>query len=211
MPVFIALIFGVIEFSGVIMTKSGTSNASQASARMASVQGNNALADREILLRLRSEAAGLPRGEIQQIVIWHASGPGDTVPVACAVQGSAGVTVTGNPNAVGNCNVYNKPEAPGGAFQLARGPLYKRYFGCPTAPDDGFNYQRLDCKWPAQTRKVTQGLPGTTAGNANVVPDYVGVYIRAKHNYYTGLFGKSVTVEETGIGRIEPQKYVTTL
>jgi hypothetical protein len=38
----------------------------------------------------------------------------------------------------------------------------------------------------------------------------VGIYIRAEHQYYTGMFGKSVVVEETGIGRIEPQKFVTT-
>lgn len=210
MPVFILLIFGVVEFSGVIMTKSGTSNATQAAARTASVQGNNALADREILLRLRSEAAGLPHGEIQQIVIWHASGPNDSVPVACSAEGSSGVTDSTDPDAVGNCNVYNNPEAAGGAFQFASDPQYKRYFGCPVVPDDGYNYQRLDCNWPAQKRKVAQGLPGTNAGNAGVVPDYVGIYIRAEHQYYTGMFGKSVVVEETGIGRIEPQKFVTT-
>lgn len=210
MPVFVMLLFGIIEFAGVIMTRTGTTNAAQAAARMASVQANSALADREILLRLESEASGLPHGEIEQIVIWHAAGPNSTPPGACIAAGSSGVTNASNPDAVGNCNVYNSPEAPGGAFAIAHDVNYKRYFGCPTTPDDGYNSQRLDCKWPAQSRSVSQGMPGTAAGNAGIVPDYVGIYIRSKHKYYTGLFGKAVTVHETSIGRIEPQEWVTT-
>lgn len=210
MPVFILLLFGVVEFAGVIMTRTGTTNAAQAAARTASVKSNDALADREILLRLEREASGLPNGEIEQIVIWHASGPGDSPPSACITPGSTGVTNVSDPNAVGNCNVYNDPEASGGAFAIAHDPNYQHYFGCPTVPDDGYNSQRLDCNWPAQTRSVAQGMPGTAAGNAGVTPDYVGIYIRSKHRYYTGLFGKDVTVNEVSIGRIEPQEWVST-
>ncbi len=204
MPIFLLLVFGVIEFAGVVMTQSGTSNGAQAGARMATVKGKEALADREILLRIDKETAGLPSGEIQQIVIWHATGPGESPPAACIAQGSSGIT-NADPDAIGNCNVYNDPEAPGGAFDRAKDPQYQHYFGCPTTPDDGYNSQRLDCMWPAASRKDQQGLPGTAAQGK--VPDYVGIYIRSKHDYYTGFFGKSVTIGKVSIGRIEPQEF----
>ena len=38
----------------------------------------------------------------------------------------------------------------------------------------------------------------------------MGIYVKALHNYYTGLFGSAVTVTDQSIGKIEPQTYSTT-
>ena len=40
---------------------------------------------------------------------------------------------------------------------------------------------------------------------ANGPPDYVGVFIRIKHPYITGLFGSSILMTKTSIIKIEPQ------
>jgi Flp pilus assembly protein TadG len=204
MPIFVLFLFGIIEFSGFLLSKEGTTNAAQAGARMASVQGKDAMADQQILVRLSAEAAGIPNGEIKQVIIWHASGPSDTPPAAClAVTGNGGVTDNGPADDVGACNVYGDPQAPGGAFSLANGTTPATYFGCPlSGPTTG----QLDCSWNPVNRKTQQQKPGTVG---TATPDYVGIYIKAVHRYYTGLFGSTVNVTDQSIGKIEPGSYTT--
>ena len=204
MPIFVLFLFGIIEFSGFLLTKEGTTNTAQAGARMASVEGNDAMADQQILARMADEAGGIPNGEIKQIVIWHASSASDSPPASCTATGSTGVSDGGTDN-VGACNVYNSPQASGGAFELAKGSSASSYFGCPNPASPG---SYLDCQWPGVNRKVAQQKPGVGTGNATT--DYVGIYVKALHNYYTGLFGSAVTVTDQSIGKIEPQTYSTT-
>ena len=37
---------------------------------------------------------------------------------------------------------------------------------------------------------------------------YIGVYIEMRHRYVTGFFGKSVTIRDTSVVRIEPRTAV---
>ena len=206
MPLFMLLLFAIIEFSGLMLSKEGTTNAAQAGARMASVQGNNAMADQQILVRLSAEAAGIPNGEIKQIIIWHASGPSATPPANClSITGNGGQPDGGAANDnVDACSVYGDPQAPGGAFaRLANGTTPTTSFGCPlVSPPPTY----LDCNWNPVNRKTKQQKPGTVG---TATPDYVGVYIKAVHRYYTGMFGSTVNVTDQSIGKIEPGSYTT--
>jgi hypothetical protein len=59
-------------------------------------------------------------------------------------------------------------------------------FGCgPSKPDNA---------WCPTTRLDQQSDP----------PDYVGVWIRANHDYFTGLFGSAMTLTDQTVMRIEP-------
>ncbi len=206
MPIFVLFLFGIIEFSGYLLTKEGTTNTAQAGARMASVQGNDAMADQQILARMADEAGGIPNGEIKQIVIWHASSATDTPPAACTATGSSGVT-DGGTDDVGACNVYNDPQAPGGAFDAGQ----ERHARPPTSA-------ALQAAGPLQDRLQVAGRrPQERAAEARhrapathaTTPDYVGIYVKALHRYYTGLFGSAVTITDQSIGKIEPETFTT--
>jgi hypothetical protein len=206
MPIFVLFLFGIIEFSGFLLTKEGTTNTSQAGARMASVQANDAMADQQILLRMADEAGGIPNGEITLIVIWHAQTASDTPPAGC-LAGTGSNDGGAATDAIGACNVYLNPQAAGGAFEHAKSATPTTYFGCLA---NGGAPPLSDCNWPAVDRKIAQQNPATATGTASdATPDYVGVYVKAVHRYYTGLFGSTVTVTDQSIGKIEPQVYTT--
>ena len=129
LPLLFMLVFGVLEIGSALKSYSGAANAVRAGGRMASVAGNDADADRAILARMALESTGIPDGEIEYVVIWHASSTREQPPAACrpAAQGSpnlvsVGVSDGGN-DAVGACNIYHRPAAPGGAFDMATGAL----------------------------------------------------------------------------------------
>ena len=145
------------------------------------------------------------------LIIWHATGPGDTVPAACI--SAAGAATTPNTTSLGQtgtkaCNVYVRPAATGGAFQMAKGLAAQPasyYFGC-TGPSDPAAGHKLDCNWAPKDRKVKISPRGTPV----IKPDYVGVYIRAQHSYITGVLGNTLTVTDSGITLLEPDSYGTT-
>ncbi len=209
LPILFMLIFGMLEIGSALKSYSGAANAVRAGGRTASVAGNIADADRAIMERVAAEAAGIGAGEIEYVVIWHSSAPGTQPPPACAPTTaqpspnttSAGVS-DGGTDAVGACNIYHRPAASGGAFDMASGdaanpPDY--YFGCSGGSDPDAAH-KVDCLWPGKNRKTTvtpRGVtppPGTTG-----IPDYVGVYIRAEHDYVTGVLGDTLTITDGSI------------
>lgn len=213
-PVFILLIFGIVEFSGYVSAKTAANAAVKAGARMAVVQGNSPMADREILHRMSTEGAGLVASNdvIEEIKIWKADSVDDDPPSNCS--------------AATFCNRYVKPNQAGGAYHYAdlplttdtdpakpMGPDYADcYFGATSSTDlncTGGPYTRLDGGWPPDSRRTLEKPPGTNTCNDDSVcpPDLVGIWIKVRHQYYTQFFGSSVTVESKTISAIEPQGY----
>lgn len=224
LPLLFLMIFGILEIGSALKSYSGAANAVRAGGRMASVAGNDADADRAILERIAREAAGVGEGEIEYIVIWHASSTGEVPPPAClpAAQPSPNLTSQGvsdggaSVNAIGACNIYHRPDAPGGAFDMATGAAANppdTYFGCagagsPPNPGDG---NRLDCNWPGRHRKITVVPRGATPPpGQSATPDYVGIYIKAEHSYITGVLGDTLTITDAAVNLIEPQGYSVT-
>ena len=220
LPLLMSLIFGALEIGGAMKSYSGASNAVRAGGRMASVAGNDAMADQLILERVAVEAAGIGKGEIQYVIIWNATPVGSqpatkTPPAACislanaasaANADSLGVPDGGSANpAAGACNIYVRPEAEDAAFDKAQGEGPQpatAYFGC-TAPGEP---SRLDCNWPGKNRRVVVSPRGTPAAQAKK-PDTVGIYIKAEHSYYTGLFGSTLTITDGAVNLLEPDSF----
>ncbi|MEM9468076.1 MAG: TadE/TadG family type IV pilus assembly protein [Actinomycetota bacterium] len=175
-PVLLLFIFGIFEFGFAFRDYLAVANSTRDAAREASVAGNVLDADYRMMRAIERASAALPDGAIEEIVIWEASGPTDTVPSGCqgALAGTAGL-----------CNVYRDsalslPESSFGCQEVA--------LGDPLDSPDRF--------WCPGDREVSVG-----AGL-----DYVGVYIRITHEYITGLFGDEVVFEDQMILKVEPQE-----
>jgi hypothetical protein len=214
LPILLTIIFGIFEIGGALKSYSGAANAVRAGGRMASVAGNDVDADRAILERMAREAAGVADGEIEYIVIWHASSTGEEPPSACrpAAQAAPNTVSVGQAGGAGvACNIYHRPQAPGGAFDMATGrasnpPAF--YFGCT---DIAQSSTKVDCFWQAKDRKTTVTPRGETPPpGESASPDYVGIYVRAEHDYITGVLGSTLTITDASVNLIEPQGYSIT-
>ena len=152
----------------------------RASSRTATTRGNDADSDFVVLRQLRKELTGMTSGRVQRIVIFKATGPGASVPVACLTA----AVHQGVSDAASNtfCNVYN-------ADDFASSPAN---FGCVTSYPSYF-----DCGWKPTTRNV--------AVSSGTSPDYIGVYVQATHTMLTGFFGATYTLKSTAVYPIEPR------
>ena len=229
MPIFVLLVFAIIEMAGVLLSHSANANATSAGGRAASIAADTPLADQAILKRISTAASGIPNGEITSIVIYHAYAPnGPDGPrnadllAACRASVSPSgpnLTSTGVPSggvltgAIGACNVYSYPQTPvTGAFARATLPrsgadrpygpgAADYYFGCSTT--NNLAPHGLDCNWPGSERSAVI----SSGADQTVVPDYVGISIQTLHQHYTGFFGSAKSMSDHVIVHIEPQKY----
>jgi hypothetical protein len=219
-PLLFLLIFGIMETGGLVKAYSSASNAVRAGGRTAAVAGNDALADQMILARMATEGAGLGKDRIDYIIIWHSTGPGESVPAACRSiadsQTSASATSVGvsdgGTDAMGACNVYARPANPGAAFDMASGRASNPatfYFGCSGSSDPQAG-SKVDCRWPPSHRKVVispRVLPSGVSESSRLTPDYIGIYIKVTHRAYTGIISSTHTVTETTINLLEPSSF----
>jgi Flp pilus assembly protein TadG len=176
-PILVFILFGTLEFGLAFRTFLTTSNASSAGARMASIQGNRLQADFEILKAIRGASTAIAIDDIQYVVIFKASGPNMAVPAGCKTA-SQNVGTTAAPLA-GSCNRYLPAD-----LKLAAMPG----------------------TWTCSVGPMVNYCPPTRKVGLNDPPDYLGVYIETKHNWITGLFGSSITMSDTAITRLEPQR-----
>ncbi len=181
-PLFLILIFGIMEFGFLFRNYLTIANTTREASRTASVSGSSGEAD---YLTLRSAEHAFAAWGVENLtvmVIYHADGPNDTVPVGC-------LTVADS----GSCNRYTPDEF---NLSLNNGDgTPADFFRCkPTA---------VDRFWCPDQRKT--GLSDTDAGFPDG-PAYIGVYVEAEHEYITGFFGSTATLKDDRIIRIEPDK-----
>ena len=118
------MLIGVLEFSYTFFDRLAVKNTSLASARRASSEGYNLIADWNILQTAKKESAGLGTDDVSLVIVYKASSYTASVPAACK---TASVT--------NSCNRYT-----GADFAKAQS-----YFGC-AATD-------LDRYWCPTSRK----------------------------------------------------------
>ena len=211
-PMFLLLVIGFVELGGAMRSRSATSHLASAGGRMVSVAGADPMADQLALQRMAVEMSGVGSARIDYIVVWHAEGPGDSVPEGCrptstATPNTSSVGVgDGGVDAPGACNVYVRPRAAGGAFELAHGqgaqdPAW--YFGCQ-GPSDPEAPHKLDCSWPGKNRRVVTS-PRDFLGTA-APTDFVGIHVQVSHTMHTPLL-PDLGYSTTTINLIEPQGY----
>lgn len=185
-PIFIAIVLGIIEFGLVYRDVLIASDAASTGARAGAVIGpritaNLTNADYVIVKDVRESLGSTPTSWVKRVVVFRANNPSagpalSQIPVTCR---------NGTPVS-GVCNVYD-PQDSFMAIQEGN----SGYFSCTGAGAGG----GPACAWRPTARK-----------NGPLVTDieYLGVYIRVERPYITGLFGKTFTIEQATIVRLEP-------
>jgi hypothetical protein len=176
-PVFAVLLFGILEFGLTFRDYLTVANVSRDSARGASAFGDSLYADWNVIQIAQQSSKGFRPNEIQRLIIFDAG----------SVEGSifdtshpANACLSVTDGIAGVCNVYTSAD-------LHRP---KSDFGCKTT-------ETLDKYW----------CPSGRATRASGPPDYVGVYVRARHDHITGLFGPGMNLTDEIVMRIEPQDF----
>jgi len=178
------LIFGVFEFGMVFRDRLAVNDAVASGTRAASINGRKLgpggeTADYYVIRAIREETSSINPIDIDQIVVFKGRSPGagdaaSQVPAACK---------RGTPVA-DSCNVYDPNEA---FLRVQSGDA--GYFSCTSNPSGPA------CSWDPETR--------VDGPESNQI-EYVGVWMRVDHPLVTGLFGRTITIEATSVGRLEP-------
>lgn len=124
-PVLLLLLFGILEFSLAFRSYLTVSNGTRDASRTATVMGDAADADLQILEAVEASMAAVPDSSIERIVIWRATGPDDDVPAGCA----AGSSSTGGSRP---CNVYTPADFDRPASDFGCGADAPDRFWCPS-------------------------------------------------------------------------------
>jgi hypothetical protein len=130
-PLFFVLLFGIVEVGYAMNDNLAVAHTTRAGSRVASASGNDVLADYGILQSIARESSALKGDQIERIVVYKPSGPGEEPTDTCK----------GGTPQTDVCNVYT-------AADLDRP---KSDFGCNTSKD-------LDEFWcPADRDAVLEG------------------------------------------------------
>ena len=175
-PLLIAMMFGSLEYGMAYRDSTTVSTALRAAGRTVASQSNDGTADYYALQALKAGLSGIPTAAIGRIIIYNATA--STAPDAPCLSMAAPGGQTGTKA----CNVYTAAS-----FSLASTSFSSTATGsCPATAVD-----RYYCPL---TRTVVQAT-GT---------DYVGVYISVRHDFFSKLFGSSLTINDKLIVRLEP-------
>lgn len=171
LPIFMFLVFAIIEGGLLLRDDLAIAAMTTEAGRSASVFGNDPHADYGILQQLKTSAHAINVNQIERVVVFKATGSGDTLPPGC---------ISGTPQTGADaCNVYEP------SWLTSTQPTD---FGCgATSP------ARYYCP---TDRKIAVLSP----------PDYVGIYVRLRHDPITLAFGGTRTLERTVIVRLEPKE-----
>jgi Flp pilus assembly protein TadG len=162
LPLFLALIVGVMEVGVLMQHRAEVRQAVASSTREASLSGNNRSADYNILRQLKRSLKSQATS-VRYVVIFKAADGASTAPAACVQAANSGGTGVDD-----LCNVYT-------AAQLSNPDptLFGYSIDEPT--------RTADIRWPAGNRSASY-----TGGR-----DLVGVQIVADHESLTGLFPRT--------------------
>ena len=105
-PLFFILIFGIVEVGFAMNDNLAVAHATRAGSRVASASGNDLYADYGILQSIARESAALDSDQIERIVVYKPSGPGEAPTDAC----KGGTPSAASGRHVGACNVYTAAD-----------------------------------------------------------------------------------------------------
>lgn len=210
-PIFLMLILGVFEGGLFMKDYLGMANATRAGARTASAAGKSAQADLYTVLNISREIAALNRSDIQYVVIYNATGFG--VGPVDEDDGLVAGCLSGTP-ITGKCNVYRPSDFTKAVAQVKEESRHaaavtagqtsdvldqsKVWFGCLTeGPHAGASPDRFWCPTVREDRR---------SGNGGRGPDFVGIYIKVRHEWVTHMFGSGRDMDDQSVIRIEPRQ-----
>ncbi len=171
-PVFALLLFGILEFGLTFRDYLTVANVSRDSARGGSAYGDGLYADYNIIQVAKQSSKGFRPNEIRRLIVFNAGSVNGSIYSTGSPAHACLTAAQGIPNV---CNVYTSSD-------LNRP---KSDFGCKAG-------KNLDRFWCPTSREVSASGP----------PDYIGVYVHARHDFVTGLFGPGVDLKDEIIMRI---------
>lgn len=178
-PLFLLLLFGVLEVVYAWLGRTTVTAMSVSAARAGSGMADDVLTDHAVLRAVQGGATSLGSARITMVVVYRATGPDDRVPAACR---SAPVT---DSTTTRGCNRYV-------AADLLRP---SSDFGCVGPPGPASKPDRYWC--PTTRKTALQGTKGP--------PDYVGIYVEATHDQLVGIGWPTFTFTQDTVMRIEPR------
>ncbi len=124
-PVFLLMVFGVVEWGYAFLDRLTVENSSLVGARVASSEGANTLADYDILQAVKVASGAMKSGQVQLVIVYNAGSQSGTVPSSCK---TASVAST--------CNRYTGADFtdPSTSFGCGTGALDTSW--CPTTRKD---------------------------------------------------------------------------
>lgn len=179
-PVFFLILIGILEYGLVFRDYLTLGNGTLAGARMASVQGDSPDADFQIIKAVKKATSPSSTNVIKKLVVFKASGPASTISAACAA------LTPGSTSTTSVCNAY--------------GPATD--WAAVDSPTNAVNY---NCTTPGRSKGYCPTSRNTKLG-PGLAPDFVGVYLEFNHAYLTKMFGNSITLTDTTITQLEPQR-----
>jgi len=178
-PLFLLLLFGIFEFGLAFKSSITISNAAQQGAREAGIQGALPESDYLILRSVQHGLGGMDLRNLDYVVVFRADGPNGTMPAECATS-SQTLTASGSVA----CNRYTAAD----------------FYAEIDDPSTGSNTGNFRCGPGSVDRYWCPADRQDQIGNT----DYVGVVVKAKHKYLTGMIGSDIDLESSTIARLEP-------
>ena len=175
--VFFSVLLGLFEFGWAFRDYMTTADIAKNASRAGSAAGNAGTADYVIVKSVKKGASALNSGQLQYVVIFDAGSSTASLPTLSPTC-AAGTPVTGL------CNVYTFAD-------LTRP---SSDYGCSTS------LPSPDRFWCPSTRRINASA--STGGP----PNYLGVYVKVKHNAITRFLGSGVMFTDQAILRIEPEE-----
>ncbi len=173
-PLFLLLIFGVVETGVAVMNWNAVHGAAREGARAASVNGSADRADFSVLTEVK-ERMRTATGDVRYVIVFKASNVQSDPPTACVVSAQSG----GN-GVADLCNVYYTAD-------LAR----------PSSDFSQGGATQADVKWPAYKRVDWMNGPVDLVGVHVVMNHYGFTGIIPKSNIgYTTVFAIEAATED---------------
>jgi Flp pilus assembly protein TadG len=171
----VTLLFAVLEFGFGFRDYLTVANITRDGARTGSSRGNDLLADYDIVQAVQRASAGISASQIQYFVVYDAGSFNGSL-------SSVNSTCEAGTSVQSVCNVYHPSD-------FARPSTD---FGCKVSPPSPDQF------WCPSTRRINARV--STGGP----PNYLGVYVKVRHDNITGFFGSGYTFTDQTIIRIEP-------
>lgn len=181
-PVFFLIVFGLLEYGLVMRDNLTVAAMTRDTARGASAFGNEQYADFKSIRIAGATARALPLELLERIVIYDAgSVNGDITSPSHPAHGC----MTSADGITNVCNVYTLDD-------LAKP---QSAYGCnPTTGEDR--------KWCPAALNGQDGREIRQSGP----PDYIGVWVKVRHPFLTGLFGDEIHITDSVVMRMEPRE-----
>lgn len=173
-PVVMAMFFGIIEMGFIFKDYLAVGGAVRAGARVASSTPRNAAFAQTTADKVAAIGGAMNLADVQEMWVYKVGSTGDKPCVAGTVAANTPCTARTD---FGDCSVCVK-------FTWNAGTRAFVQAGSPT--------------WPYTTQNAC------TAGAAGGPPDRIGVYMKLKHDPFTGFVFQTIYISEASILTLEP-------